>query len=99
LRPAPAVPMGALEVNATPYAEVVSVTSDKGKALPLPTEDHWTPLRLDDVSTGSYTVVLRGPDGATQSRQCDVAQSIQVCTAVLKPIDDNAIEEIIGGAK
>jgi len=67
--------------------------------LPLPTEDHWTPLRLDDVSTGSYTVVLRGPDGATQSRQCDVAQSIQVCTAVLKPIDDNAIEEIIGGAK
>jgi serine/threonine-protein kinase len=99
LRPAPAVPMGVLELNATPYAEVVSVTSDKGKALPLPTEDHWTPLRLDDVPTGSYAVVLKGPDGSTQSQQCDVVQSTQVCTVELKPIDDNAVEEIIGGAK
>jgi eukaryotic-like serine/threonine-protein kinase len=99
LRPASAVPMGVLELNATPYAEVVSVTSDKGKALPLPTEDHWTPLRLDDVPTGSYAVVLKGPDGSTQSQQCDVAQSTQVCTVELKPIDDNAVEEIIGGAK
>lgn len=98
-RPAPAVPMGVLEVNATPYAEVVSVTSDKGKVLALPTDDHWTPLRLDDVPTGSYAVLVKGPDGSPQSQQCDVAQSIQVCTVVLKPIDDNAIDEIIGGAK
>ncbi|MGA9671463.1 MAG: protein kinase [Terracidiphilus sp.] len=99
LRPAPAAPMGVLEVNATPYAEVVSVTSDKGKVLPLPTDDHWTPLRLDDVPTGSYAVLVKGPDGSPQSQQCDVGQSIQVCTVVLKPIDDNSIDEIIGGAK
>jgi hypothetical protein len=99
LRPAPPVPMGVLEVNATPYAEVVSVTSDKGKAVPLPTGDHWTPLRLDGVPTGRYSVQLKGPDGSTQTQQCDVAESGHLCTVELKPIDDNEMDQIIGGAK
>jgi len=99
LRPAPAVPMGALELNATPYAEVVSVTSDKGTAVPLPAGDHWTPLRLDGVPLGKYTVSLKGADGSTQNLQCEVAQTAQVCSVEMKPIDDNAIQEIIGGAK
>jgi serine/threonine-protein kinase len=99
LRPAPAVPMGALELNATPFAEVVSVTSDKGKAIPLPAGDHWTPLRLDEIPAGRYDVSFKGSDGSTQSQQCDVAQSPQVCNIELKPIDDTAIEKIIGGAK
>ena len=99
LRPAPAVPMGVLELNATPFAEVVSVTSEKGKVIPLPAGDHWTPLRLDDIPAGIYAVSFKGADGSTQSQQCDVAQSAQVCSIELKPIDDTAIEEIIGGAK
>jgi serine/threonine-protein kinase len=99
LRPAPAVPMGVLELNATPFAEVVSVTSDKGKAIPLPAGDHWTPLRLDQIPDGRYDVSFKGSDGSTQSQQCDVAQSPQVCNIELKPIDDTAIEKIIGGAK
>ena len=99
LRPAPAVPMGALELNATPFAEVVSVTSDKGNAIPLPAGDHWTPLRLDEIPAGRYDVSFKGPDGSTQSQQCDVARSAQVCNIELMPIDDTAIEKIIGGAK
>ncbi len=99
LRPAPAVPMGVLELNATPFAEVVSVTSDKGKVIPLPAGDHWTPLRLDEIPAGRYAVGFKGPDGTTQTQQCEVAQSAQVCGIELKPIDDTAIEEIIGGAK
>ena len=99
LRPAPAVPMGVLELNATPFAEVVSVTSEKGKVIPLPAGDHWTPLRFDNIPAGRYAVAFKGPDGSTQSQQCDVAQSAQVCSIELKPIDDTAIEEIIGGAK
>jgi serine/threonine-protein kinase len=99
LRPAPAVPVGVLEVNATPYAEVMGVTSDKGKAVPLPSGDHWTPLRLDGVPTGRYAVQLKGPDGSTQTQQCDVAESGPVCTLELKPIDDNAMDQIIEGAK
>lgn len=99
LRPAPVVPLGALELNATPYAEVVSVTSEKGKAIALPAGDHWTPLRLDDVPIGKYTVGFKGADGNTRQQQCDVAQSVKICSVELKPIDDNAIDEIVGGAK
>ena len=99
LRPAPAVPLGALEVNATPYAEVVSVTSAKGSAIPLPTGDHWTPMRLDGIPAGKYTVSFKGADGSTQAEQCEAAQTAQVCNMVMKAIDHDAIDEIIGGAK
>ncbi|MGA2168067.1 MAG: protein kinase [Terracidiphilus sp.] len=99
LRPAPAVPLGALEVNATPFAEVVSVTSDKGKSIPLPAGDHWTPLRLDDIPPGTYAVQVKGADGAALTQPCMVDQSGQFCSFELKPIDDQAIEEIVGGAK
>jgi len=100
LRPAPAVvQLGALEVNATPFAEVVSVTSDKGKAIPLPAGDHFTPLRLDGIPLGTYAVQVKGADGAAATQSCVVDQSGQVCSFELKPIDDQAIEEIVGGAK
>jgi len=99
LRPAPVVPVGVLQLNATPFAEVVGATSDKGKAIPLPAGDHWTPLRLEDVPIGKYDVDFKGSDGSTTKQQCDVDQSGQVCSVELKPIDDNAIEQIVGGAK
>jgi serine/threonine-protein kinase len=99
MRPAPVVPMGVLELNATPYAEVLSVIPENGKALPLPAGDHWTPLRLDGIPAGKYTVAFKGPDGSTQSQQCSADQSAQVCSIELKPIDDHAIDEIVGGAK
>jgi serine/threonine-protein kinase len=96
----PAVgPVGILELNATPYAEVVTVTSDTGKLVPLPTGDHWTPYRLDDVPLGKYTVAFKGPDGNTQQQECDVAQTVQVCTVEMKPIDDTAVDQIVGGSK
>jgi hypothetical protein len=91
--------MGVLELNATPFAAVVSVTSDKGKVIPLPAGDHWTPLRLDEIPTGRYTVGFKGPDGASRTQQCDVAQTAQVCSIEFKPIDDTVIQDIIGGAK
>jgi eukaryotic-like serine/threonine-protein kinase len=88
-----------LQLNATPYAEVVSVTSDKGKAIPLPAGDHWTPLRIDEIPAGQYSVVFKGPDGSTQSQQCTVDSTPQICSIEMKPIDDSAIDGIIGGAK
>jgi serine/threonine-protein kinase len=99
LRPAPAISLGALELNASPFAEVMSVTSEKGQAMPLPVGDHWTPLRLDEIPIGRYAVSFRGTDGSTLNQQCDVAQTAQLCTIELKAIDDNAIEEIVGGTK
>ena len=99
LRPAPAAPTGVLQLNATPYAEVVSVTDDKGKAVALPAGDHWTPMRLDAIPPGHYVVTLKGPDGSPQNQQCDVTDSPQVCAIELKPIDDNTLEQIVGGTR
>jgi serine/threonine-protein kinase len=99
LRPAAVPPAGALELNATPYAEVVGVTSEQGKAIPLPQGDHWTPLRLDGIPPGKYAVTFKAADGSTQNQSCEVTQTPQVCTVELKPIDDNTIEQIVGGTK
>ena len=99
LRPAPVVAGGVLQLNATPYAEVVSITSDKGKAIALPAGDHWTPLRIEDVPSGQYSVTFKGPDGNTQSQSCTVDTTPQICSIEMKPIDDSAIDGIIGGAK
>jgi serine/threonine-protein kinase len=99
LRPLPAIPLGVLELNAVPFAEVVSVTSATGKAIPLPAGDHWTPMRLDNIPPGMYFVDFKDADGSMQRQPCDVAQFEQVCSIELKPIDDETINEIIGGAK
>jgi len=99
LRPAPVVAGGVLQLNATPYAEVVSITSDKDKAIALPAGDHWTPLRIDEIPVGQYSVTFKGPDGNTQSQSCTVDSTPQICSIEMKPIDDSAIDGIIGGAK
>lgn len=99
LRPAPVAPSAIIEINATPFGEVVSITSAAGKAIPLPDGDHWTPMRLDAVPPGTYTVVVKGADGNTQTQPCDAAQTPQVCNIQLQPIDDNAIDQILGGTK
>jgi len=56
-----------------------------------PARRSWTPLRLDDVPVGKYSVTFKGTDGATQSQSCEVTQTAQVCTIELKPVDDNTM--------
>ena len=52
---------GLLRVNALPWARVVSVAAADGRSVAA-RHSEFTPLALE-VATGSYTVVLRGPDG------------------------------------
>jgi serine/threonine protein kinase len=99
LRPAPAAGAAILEITATPFGEVVSITADSGKAIPLPAGDHGTPLRIDSLPAGNYTVVVKGADGNAQKQTCEASTNPQVCVVPLKPVDDNAIDQIIGGAK
>ena len=98
-RPAPALPTGSIEINATPFGEVVSITSAAGKAIPLPDGDHSTPMRLDGIPIGTYAVVVKGPDGNTQPQVCDAAVTPQVCNVVLQQVDDQTIDQIVGGAQ
>ena len=99
LRPVPVVPTGVLQLNATPYAEVVSITSDKGAAIALPAGDHWTPMRMENLPMGKYSVTFKGANGAAQTQSCDVTVAVQACSVELKPIDDSTIDQIIEGAK
>jgi eukaryotic-like serine/threonine-protein kinase len=91
--------MGAIQLNASPFAEVVRITSADGKDFALPDGDHWTPLRIDRIPAGHYTVTFKGADGATQTQPCDVADSAPACTIEIKPIDDATIEQLVGGSK
>ena len=96
--PAPAAPQGWLELNATPFAEVVTVTSEKGKAVALPEGDHSTPLRLDGLAPGKYTVVFKG-DGGNQTVSCSVGDSQQVCSAQMRAVSDDDMKLILGGVQ
>ena len=87
-----------LQLNATPYAEVVSITSSTGAALPLPAGPHETPLRLESVPEGSYTVVFKSADGANHPQVCDLAND-HMCTATFTPIGDSEIDEILAGQR
>jgi len=98
-RPAPPPPVGILEISATPFGEVVSITTAQGKPIPLPAGDRSTPMRLDGIAIGTYSVVVKADDGTTQTQPCDVATEAKVCNITLQPIDDSTIDQIVGGAK
>ncbi|HEY0264260.1 MAG TPA: protein kinase [Granulicella sp.] len=97
-KPAPAVPVTYMQLNATPFAEVVSVTDNGGKAVALPAGDHTTPLRLDNLPEGQYAVVFKGADGSTKQQSCDLSAD-HLCAAVFAPMSDSQIDEIIEGQK
>ena len=96
----PAAPQltGSLQLNASPYAEVESITGGDGKAVPLPAGSHMTPLRVDGILSGSYTVVFKTSDGTQQKQVCD-ATAEQPCTAPAAAIGDAQIDEILAGQK
>ncbi|MEO6801990.1 MAG: protein kinase [Granulicella sp.] len=85
-----------MQLNAAPFAEVVSITSGKGQLVTLPAGDHTTPLRIDSVPQDSYTVVFKGPDGSTKQQHCDLAVD-HLCTATFTAIGDSQIDEILAG--
>jgi hypothetical protein len=100
LRPpaAPAITTGTLQVNATPYAEIVSITAEDGKQIALPTGAA-TPLRLDGVPSGRYSIVLKGPNGVQAPQSCTVSAAAQACNFSVQSIGDAEIDEIVGGSK
>ena len=97
--PKPVVATSFLELNATPFAEVVSATPAGKPALKLPDGDHITPMRLDGVPQGSYAVVFKGTDGAVQSANCTVSDDNHLCTAQLAPLTDADISAIVAGGQ
>lgn len=89
---------GFLQLNAAPFAEVVSVTGPDGKAAVLPAGSHVTPLRVDNLQAGNYVVLFKAVDGSQQKQTCDSAAE-QPCSAPTAAMSDSQIDEILAGPK
>jgi serine/threonine-protein kinase len=80
--PAEATTQFDFELDASPWATVVSVVDAAGKSLPLPPGGEVTPVRLNGVNAGTYTVHLHGAqDGQEKTVQCTVSERQHLCTA------------------
>ncbi len=91
-------PLTFIQLNAEPFAEVVSVTGSNGKAVALPSGEHTTPLRLDNLPEGKYSVVFKGPDGKALVKACNPADD-HLCVADLAALNDAQIDEILVGTQ
>ena len=83
-----------LDVNASPWAVVMSVQNAAGNNLDLSGKELTTPLRLDDVPAGSYMVTLKGGDEKTQTVRCVAGPEEHPCVAVL---DTPELREVMTG--
>lgn len=94
---AASVPVSAptyMEINASPWARVLQVKDAAGKTIRLP-EDGTTPLRLNDLTAGQYTVTLAGPDGDKRIVNCSVSDNHHLC---MLPIETPDIQQVVTGA-
>jgi serine/threonine protein kinase len=91
-----------MQLNASPYAEVMSITSDKGNAIQLPNGDHNTPLRIDNIPYGNYVVTFKfDGDSVPDQETCTVGGAESQCIARKNSQGptDAEIQQIIGGQK
>ncbi|WP_051978827.1 serine/threonine-protein kinase [Edaphobacter aggregans] len=79
--PAPAAPPTDMEINASPWATVVTIQDQSGKRIPLPSVDLTTPLRLDGLNSGSYKVTVASADGKQLTVECNVSAAEHLCVA------------------
>jgi serine/threonine protein kinase len=81
LAPIAAGPPTDVEINASPWATVVSVQDKTGKNIALPSGEQTTPLRLDGLNAGTYKVTFAGADGGQQIVECNVSSGSHLCVA------------------
>lgn len=99
MRPASQVATSYLQLNASPFAEIVKITPQAGgTAIKLPDGEHSTPIRVDGVAVGSYTVVFQSPTGVSDTKTCVVSQTVHLCSPQVSPLSDTDINAIEKGA-
>ncbi|MGI4828931.1 MAG: protein kinase domain-containing protein [Janthinobacterium lividum] len=95
-KPAP-LPSTYAEIIASPYAQVLRITTAEGSSVALAPGDHTTPLRVNDLPPGAYTVDLQAPGFAVTQTRCSVDAGQHLCLVVLEPLSDANIQEILQG--
>ena len=83
-----------LQVNATPWATVLRVEREDGTAVALPPGGRETPLRLDGVVVGRYTITLAGANGEEHTVTCHISTTDHLCAAAVGSID---ISQLLAG--
>ncbi|WP_255551294.1 serine/threonine-protein kinase [Granulicella sp. dw_53] len=76
-----------LELNALPWAVVQQIADETGHIVALPSSDHNTPLRLEGIPVGNYTVTFVGVDKIVQMEHCQLTQSQHLCTSTFPEPD------------
>ena len=94
--PAP-VPVTYAQIVATPYAHVLRLTQDGGTAVTLPSGDNLTPLRVNDLPAGSYTLDLQTDGGPVTQTHCHIDGQQHLCYAELSPLSDADVQTILNG--
>lgn len=89
----PAVPVD-IEINASPWAKVISIQDERGNSIALPDTDRTTPLRLEGVDRGTYKVTFAGAGGQEQTVKCDVSAEEHLCAADIGSPD---VEHVLRG--
>ena len=90
---APIIFNAAAELDASPWATVISARMSGGAVIPLPAGAHTTPLRLDGLQPGMYSVVFERTGQPSQTVTCDVGSGDQICPAHFEALDiDRALK-------
>lgn len=98
--PAPASePATYAQIVASPYAEVVRITSASGEDVALAPGDHITPMRLNGLRPGAYTLDLKTLGGKVTKAQCIVDAGQHLCLVVLTPLSDADVQQILQGGR
>lgn len=94
--PAPAEAPTDMEINASPWATVVSVEDESGARVPLPEGGQTTPLRLDGLKRGKYKVTLAAAHGDQQTMDCDISLDEHLCSLNLGSPD---VDQVLTGGQ
>jgi eukaryotic-like serine/threonine-protein kinase len=94
----PAMPTDYMDINASPWATVVSVRTAAGKDLVLKDKNLATPLRVDGISAGDYEVTLHGQDHEQQVIHCTIGGTQHLCSAEMGNTNpDDLLREALAG--
>jgi serine/threonine protein kinase len=88
--PAPVIAQTVLEINASPWANVLQIEGENGNNIALP-DDPTTPLLLDGIKPGTYKVTFAGADGQKKTTECNVSLEKHECVADMGTFDAKQI--------
>jgi serine/threonine protein kinase len=85
-----------MEINASPWATVISVEGESGERVLLPEGEQTTPLRLGGLKRGKYKVTLGDAHGNQQTMDCDVSLDEHLCSFNLGSPD---LDQVLAGGQ